>query len=129
MPAGFFETASWTAVAISVGLVWSSRTTPLILWPSMPPSAFCSAIRALKPAGALLNSDEPSPVSEVIMTRVMGEPDAAAPATPPPARLVMPTPAVKRERRQPQPAPVPAGRYSPCCFLPKKCHPMPNSGT
>ena len=34
-------------------------------------------------------------VSEVIMTMVMGEPDAAAPATPPPARVVMPTPAVK----------------------------------
>ena len=31
MPAGFFDTASWTAVAICVGLVWSSRTTPSIL--------------------------------------------------------------------------------------------------
>ena len=53
MPTGFLESASWTAVTISVGLVWSSRTTPLILWPSIPPSAFCMAMRALKPAGAL----------------------------------------------------------------------------
>ncbi len=101
MPAGFFEMASWTAVAICVGLVWSSRTTPLILWPSIPPCAFCSAIRALKPDGALLNSDDPSPVSEVIMTRVMGEPDAAAPATAPPARVVMPTPAVNARAASP----------------------------
>ena len=66
----------------------------------MPPSAFCSAIRALKPAGALLNSDDPSPVSEVIMTMVMGEPDAAAPAVPP-ARLVTPTPAVNASAASP----------------------------
>src|ERR1700722_11161890 len=90
MPAGFFDTASWTAAATSVGLVWSSRTTPVILWPSIPPSTFCRAMRALKPAGALLNSDEPSPVSEVIITRVMGEPDAAAAPAVPAARLVTP---------------------------------------
>ena len=100
MPTGFLESASWTAVAISVGLVWSSRTTPVILWPSMPPSAFCMAMRALKPAGALLNSDEPSPVSEVIITMVMGAPDAAAPAVPP-ARLVTPMPAVKASAASP----------------------------
>src|SRR5277367_4468999 len=72
MPAGFFDTASWTAVATSVGLVWSSRS---------------------KPAGALLNSDEPSPVNEVIITSVIGEPEAAAPAVPL-TRLVTPAPAV-----------------------------------
>ena len=54
-----FEIVSWTAVEIPVGLVWSSRTMPLILWPFTPPSAFCSAMRALKPAGAMLNSEAP----------------------------------------------------------------------
>ena len=35
-------------------------------------------MRASKPAGDVLNSDAPSPVNEVIMTMVSGEPDAAA---------------------------------------------------
>ena len=71
MPKAPLERASCTAVAISVGLVWSSRTMPEILCPFTPPSAFCSAMRALNPAGAWLNSDAPSPVSEVIMAMVM----------------------------------------------------------
>jgi hypothetical protein len=39
-------------------------------------------------------------VSEVIITIVMGEPDAAAPAVPP-ARLVTPTPAAKASAASP----------------------------
>src|SRR6202044_3396714 len=72
IPSAPLDRADWTAVATSVGLVWSSRTTPTILWPFTPPSAFCMAIRALNPTGALLNSDEPSPVSDVIKAMVMG---------------------------------------------------------
>ena len=93
MPTAPLESAFWTAVATSVGLVWSSRTTPVILWPLTPPSAFCIAMRELKPTAAWLNSEDPSPVSEVIMTTVNGAPDVAAPAVPP-ARLVMPAAAV-----------------------------------
>ena len=49
-------------------------------------------MRALKPAGAWLNSEEPSPVSDVIMTIVSGEPDAPAVAVPAskPATVVVP---------------------------------------
>ena len=75
MPKAPLEMASCTAVAISVGLVWSSRTMPESLWPLTPPSAFCRAMRALNPAGAGLNSEDPGPVSEVIMARVIGGPE------------------------------------------------------
>ena len=71
--APLLDKAAWIAVGANPdGLVWSSSTMPTILCPLTPPSAFCRAMRALKPAGALLNSDEPSPVSEVIITRVIG---------------------------------------------------------
>jgi hypothetical protein len=69
-------------------------TTPEILWPWIPPSAFCSATRALNPAAAWLNSEEPGPVSEVIMARVIGVPVAPVPAVlpPPPPQAAAPTP-------------------------------------
>ena len=41
-------------------------------------------MRASKPAGDVLNSEAPSPVNEVIITMVSGEPDGVvAPAVPP----------------------------------------------
>jgi hypothetical protein len=40
-------------------------------------------MRALKPGGVLANSEEPGPVSEVIITRVSGALEEAAPAVPP----------------------------------------------
>ncbi len=92
MPKAPLEMASCTAVAISVGLVWSSRTMPESLWPLTPPSAFCRAMRALNPAGAEVNSDDPGPVSEVIMARVIGAPDVAAPAVAPSAPTTSMTP-------------------------------------
>ena len=86
-------------------------------------------MRALKPAGALLNSDDPSPVSEVIMTMVMGEPDAAAPATP----TGQARDADARgagERRQPQPALCLLDTFPMVLtFPPQKCHPIPKIGS
>ena len=60
MPIAPLERASWTAVATPDGLVWSSRTIPVSLCPLTPPSAFCSATRALNPAAAWLNSEAPA---------------------------------------------------------------------
>src|ERR1700693_1376053 len=79
-PKAPLDRASWTAEEIAVGLVWSSRTMPESLWPLTPPSAFCRAMRALNPAGAVLNWEDPGPVNEEIMARVIGVPDVAAPA-------------------------------------------------
>ena len=89
----------------------------MILCPSIPPSAFCSAMRASKPAGAWLNSDAPSPVSEVIMTMVTGEPDAAAPAVPA-ATVARPAPALSASPANPNlprylPEPLPMVRSFP----------------
>lgn len=48
------------------------------------PATFCSTMRGSKPAGDVLNSETPSPDTEVIMTMVSGEPDGVvAPAVPP----------------------------------------------
>ena len=60
-----FESASCTAVAISVGLVWSSRTRGTSLCPFTPPSAFCRSILALKAPGDVASSDAPGPVIDV----------------------------------------------------------------
>ena len=126
MPAGFLESASWTAVAISVGLVWSSRTTPVDFVAVDAAFGVLQGDAGVEPAGALLNSDDPSPVSDVIITMVMGEPDAAAPAVPP-ARLVTPTPAVKASAASPNlplmlPDALPMVRFP----SPEQCHPTPS---
>ena len=128
-PPGSSRRASWTAVAISVGLVWSSRTTPLILWPSIPPSAFCRAIRALKPAGGVAEFGRP-------FARQRGDHDegdgrarrAAAPATPS-GQARDADPRGEGERRQPQPALVPARRFPHCCFPPQEVPPDAEFGT
>ena len=52
MPSAPLERASWTAVDTPDGLVWSSMTMPVSLWPFTPPCAFCKAMRALNPAAA-----------------------------------------------------------------------------
>ena len=59
------ESASWTAVAISDGLVWSSMTSGTSLCPFTPPSAFCRSMRASNPAGEVEFSAPPSPVRSV----------------------------------------------------------------
>jgi hypothetical protein len=100
MPNAPLESAPCTAVAIAEGLVWSSSTVPTSLCPFTPPSAFCIAIRALNPAAAWLNSADPGPVSDVIIARVIGVPDVAAPAVPesaPSAPAVIP-PAINAAR-------------------------------
>ena len=61
-----FESASWTAVAISDGLVWSSMTSGTSLCPSTPPSAFWRSIRASNAEGDEESSDAPGPVMEVM---------------------------------------------------------------
>ena len=82
---------------------------PTILCPLTPPSAFCSAMRALNPAGAWLNSEEPSPVSDVIMAIVIGEPEAPRSpsrvlATPPATLAISVASAQMRQDGQSQPA-------------------------
>ena len=60
------ESASCTAVAMAVGLVWSSITSGTNLCPCTPPWAFCRSIRASKACGELEVSGAPAPLREVM---------------------------------------------------------------
>ena len=64
--ANAFESASWTAVAMADGLVWSSMINGTSLCPFTPPSAFCRASRALNAPGDVESSDAPGPVIDVM---------------------------------------------------------------
>ena len=66
MPKAPLEMALCTAVAISLGLVWSSMTSGTSLCPLTPPCAFCRAVRAWKPAGDVEFWEPPSPVMSVM---------------------------------------------------------------
>ena len=72
MPTTPSEMACWTAVAITVGLVWSSITIPWIGWPLTPPAAFSAAILASKPLAASPNCCAAEPVIDEIRAILIG---------------------------------------------------------
>ena len=72
-----FEMTLWTAVGSTAGLVWSSAMTVLILWPLMPPLAFCTSMRAMNAPGTPLYSGPAGPVHEQTNPMVIGALDAA----------------------------------------------------
>ena len=80
-------------------------------------------MRASNPAGAVVNSDDPGPVSEVIMARVIGAPDVAAPAVAPSPPTTSMTPArrndanVNRAMQRETPAIVAPLRFRLCDIM------------